>query len=111
MTNIYTVVPQQLAEWLEKDEVVLVDVRDTAEYRNESIASVQNVPLSSVAASTVNIADDETRKVVVYCKAGIRSMMACQKLKADEVSYDMWNLDGGIEGWKALGFPVVKPRS
>ncbi|MCH2038307.1 MAG: rhodanese-like domain-containing protein [Rickettsiales bacterium] len=110
MTKISPVLPHELHDWLERDEAVLIDVREPQEYHQQAIQSGPNVPLGTVSKDTVEVAEGETRKVVLYCKAGVRSFMACQKLQAEQVSYDVWNLEGGIEAWKASGLPVTIPE-
>jgi adenylyltransferase/sulfurtransferase len=39
------------------------------------------------------------QKVLVYCKRGIRSMIAIQKLLLKNPNLQLMNLAGGLEAW------------
>ena len=43
------------------------------------------------------------KKLVIYCKAGVRSRMACQNLVENGFT-KLYNLSNGMDGWK-LTFP------
>lgn len=107
MTNIHNVQPETLSQWLEADEAVLVDVREPAEYRAESIDHARNLPLSQVTIDDAHMPEHRHKKLVIHCQSGKRSMMACEKLKEQNAPYDIWNLQGGIIAWKASGLPVT----
>ena len=107
MRNIHKIDPKTLAQWLEEDSVMLIDVREPAEYRSESIAKSKNLPLSKVTIDAAHLPEHHNKKLVFHCQAGRRSMLACEKLQRDGANVDVWNLEGGINAWKASGLPTV----
>lgn len=100
------VAPKTVADWLERGEVMLIDVREPGEHRSASIPGATLQPLSGFDPDAV--AGEARQPIVVHCKAGSRSRQACQKLiKAmGRTDIDLYYLDGGIDAWKAAGLPV-----
>lgn len=107
MSKIHNIKPKTLLQWLEAGEAVLVDVREPAEYKAESIDPARNLPLSQVTIDEAHMPDHRNKKLVLHCQSGKRSMMACEKLKSDDAPYDVWNLEGGILAWKEASLPVT----
>lgn len=81
---------------------LLVDVREANEYLGENIPGARNEPLSRIAG-----ADLGGGPVVFHCKSGARTRMNAAAL-AQIAGGDVYILDGGIEAWKAAGFPVQR---
>jgi rhodanese-related sulfurtransferase len=82
---------------------LLVDVREVGEFRNENIPGARNEPLSRIGGSTITGAP----AVVFHCKSGARTRMSARAL-ASCTDADVYILDGGIEAWKAAGYPVAR---
>lgn len=106
MTSIHQTGSSELNKWLKSGEAVLIDVREPAEYRSEHIKEARNLPLSEVSIDEAHLPEHRQKKLVIHCKSGKRSMMACEKLKSENAPFDIWNLEGGIEAWKAANLPV-----
>lgn len=49
---------------------------------------------------------DNSKPVYVYCKAGGRSGKASKMLT--DLGYDVYDLEGGMDAWKAAGKSVTK---
>ncbi len=82
---------------------LLVDVREDQEYLDENIPGARNEPLSRIAGAKISGAP----AVVFHCKSGGRTRMNARAL-AQLTDADVYILDGGIEAWKAAGFPVTR---
>lgn len=104
-----TVDPLTLKSWLDSGEAVLIDVREPAEHKAESIAKAVSVPLGRVEAGALPAT--EGRKLVVHCLKGGRAASACAKLLGQDSSLELYNLEGGIAAWNAQGLPTVKSGS
>ena len=74
-------------------DAVLLDVRETEEFRSSHIPGAVNVPLSRIGA--IDIPKD--RPLYVYCLRGTRSKKAVNILK--HMGYDARSI-GGITGYK-----------
>lgn len=94
MTHI---LPQELKSLLEKVEVCLLDVREPDEHEAYNIGGML-IPLSDIILSHQKIPSD--KPVVVYCRKGIRSQIAIQKLEEKFGFTNLINLSGGMEAWK-----------
>ncbi len=91
--------PHELKELLEQSAVYLLDVREPDEHAAFNIGG-NLVPLGEVISQHQNIPTDRT--VIVYCKMGIRSQIAIQKLE-DKFGYtNLVNLRGGVEAWRKM---------
>lgn len=95
--------PTTLNEWLRKEKVTLVDVREPAEYTREHISGAVLLPLSQL-----NPASDKlqgAKPIVLYCQSSNRSRQAAEKLL--EAGFDrITHLQGGLAAWKQMGYPV-----
>ncbi|MBN8832063.1 MAG: rhodanese-like domain-containing protein [Sphingomonadales bacterium] len=97
--------PDELNAMLQRDEVLLVDVREPDEFAAGHIAGAVNLPLS--VFSPRNIPDAQGRTVVLQCAGGKRSAMALERCGEAKSAVDT-HLAGGIGAWKAAGLPVTQ---
>lgn len=102
--TIITTSPDNLKQWLEQNQAVLIDVREPAEYAEAAIEGAILMPLGALHAADLPPLGD--KKLVIHCKAGGRSMQACQKLVAENPALSPYNLTGGILAWAQAGLPV-----
>ena len=104
MSDIYNIDVITVRSWLDANEAIIIDVREPNEYLEGHIEGAINIPLSGFADQIEQIknlsAKKIGKKIVLQCKAGIRSMRACQLLQEDGFAHDVWNLEGGIIAWQ-----------
>ena len=81
----------------ENSDISLVDVREESEHTEFNIGGIL-APLSELFEHLDEIPKD--KPVVVYCKRGIRSQIAIQRLEQRGEYKNLLNLQGGIEAWK-----------
>ena len=88
------------------DGAVIVDVRETDEFQAVSAPGAINVPLSLIqkigkdAYRNMGV-DPDAEDLLVICRSGGRSAMACGLLGENAI-----NVDGGMLAWQAAGLPV-----
>ena len=92
--------------WLDDNQAMVIDVREPDEYKEGHIKGAVNIPLSRILTEIDHIDGYRDKKIVMQCKVGVRSMVACQNLKKDGFKYSVWNLDGGIYAWQKAGFHI-----
>lgn len=80
-----------------KNDFQLVDVREPEEHNEFNIGG-QLIPLGEIAQKLEKIATD--RPVIIYCRKGIRSQVAIQRLQDKFPFTNLINLAGGTEAWK-----------
>lgn len=94
--------------YLKDDKALLIDVREFFEYRKSRINGAVNIPSSGkieIAADTI----DKELHLYFYCTSGFRSKRVAIKF----YNYgfrNLYNLDGGIVGWRKEGMAVSKKR-
>jgi rhodanese-related sulfurtransferase len=95
-----------LKQWLDNGEAVLIDVREPDEHARERIAAATLHPLSTLDPVVLAATSDGTRRLVLHCKGGRRSMEAANRL-VQAAPCEVYSLQRGLEGWKAAGLPTV----
>ncbi|MCC7408727.1 MAG: rhodanese-like domain-containing protein [Phycisphaeraceae bacterium] len=103
--TVQIVDPMTLKGWLDQGQVVLIDVREPFEHASVRIARDKLVPLTGF--QTAEVPNEPSKKLVLYCKAGIRSVRAAELMLAAGRP-EAYSLTGGIEAWKKAGLPVVQ---
>lgn len=98
--------PDTLAEWIERGEATVFDVRERHEWDEARIPGATLVPLSDFDSSA--IAAPDSSKIVLHCKSGVRCGMAAERLGAAGVTRPLWRLEGGILNWAQSGKPVIR---
>ncbi|MFM6926438.1 MAG: rhodanese-like domain-containing protein [Ferruginibacter sp.] len=76
----------------------LIDVRESYEHIEFNIGG-QLIPLNEITQQMDKIATD--KPVIIYCRKGIRSQVAIQRLQQKSPFTNLCNLIGGTEAWKA----------
>ncbi len=103
-SQVETMDPAQVAQLLEAGRILLIDVREPAEFASERIAGALLYPLSTFDAT--RLPADGVRQVVFHCGSGKRSLTAAEKRIAAGQSHAA-HLGGGLLAWKAAGLPVI----
>lgn len=98
-----SITSKELAELIKiGTDIQLIDVRETNEHEAFNIGGT-NIPLQEITKSIMQIEKDIP--VVIYCRVGIRSQIAIQRLQEKYCFYNLTNLIGGTEAWRKQ-FPV-----
>lgn len=92
---------KQVKDWLDRNEIVLVDVRETSEYELEHIAGALLLPLSSFDPELFPTLPG--KKLVLHCAVGKRSE-AAGKMLLNEGHESIIHMTGGMDAWKAAGY-------
>ena len=109
-----TEIPEVTATGVKEDkengsDFVLLDVRDEDEYRAGYIPDAVHVTRGMLEFSVEDYIPDRDQKVVVYCAAGSRSLLAAKSLR--EMGYtDTVSMAGGYRGWSTAGFPTAQDK-
>jgi adenylyltransferase/sulfurtransferase len=91
--------PRELAARLgDGSDLVVIDVREPAEWAIARIPGARLVPLGTLEREATTI--DRNREIVVHCHHGIRSAAAVRYLRSNGF-HRVWNLAGGIARWSA----------
>lgn len=99
--------PQQLTHAINKEDAVVLDVRDGAEFKAGHIPGAINIPFSGFDKRMTELDKYKQRPVVLVCKMGQHSGAISKKLKGAGFE-SVFKLSGGIAEWQNSQFPLVK---
>ncbi|MCH2043463.1 MAG: rhodanese-like domain-containing protein [Saprospiraceae bacterium] len=88
----------ELQQWQkENKDIQLIDVRQPFEHAEYHIGG-DLIPLGEILQRMDEI--DSSKTLVFYCKRGVRSQLAIQRLSDHFPDTEMYNLTGGVYGLK-----------
>jgi len=95
---------------LERPGTVLVDVRESDEWRQGHIPQAVGIPRGFLELRIEEKVPDHNAPVILQCASGTRSLLAARSLH--EMGYEnLFNLNGGFNAWKDRGLPWVADRA
>jgi rhodanese-related sulfurtransferase len=92
-------------EMMSRDDVAVVDVRESPEYNAGHVPEARLIPVASIFARRDELPRD--KDILFVCAVGQRSALACEMAAAAGLTR-LFNLEGGTEAWIKAGYPVVK---
>jgi adenylyltransferase/sulfurtransferase len=96
--HLKQVKPAELFQKLKQEKnLELIDVREPHEHEQFNIGG-RLIPLDEIMREADSI--PRNKEVIVYCKMGIRSQIAIQRLQERYGFTNLVNLQGGMEAWK-----------
>lgn len=109
-TQVHDVLARQHEAKPGDQDVVLVDVREKHEWNEGYIPGAIHVPRGFLELQVEEAVPDKSKKVVLYCAGGVRSLIAAKTLQ--EMGYqDAISMSGGYGQWKGSGYQFVQPRT
>ncbi len=94
---------------LERPGTVLIDVRESDEWRQGHIGEAIGIPRGFLELRVEEKLPDHKAPVILQCASGTRSLLAARTLR--EMGYEnVYNLTGGFNAWKDRGLPFVAER-
>ncbi|GAA4668464.1 rhodanese-like domain-containing protein [Nocardioides nanhaiensis] len=88
---------------LAAEGVLLLDVREDAEWEAGHAPGARHVPLAELDPASLPVGEP----IVAVCRSGNRSGKASTVLAA--AGHDVVNMTGGMQAWQAAGLPVQAP--
>ncbi len=94
-----TITVEELKQRVENGETLhLIDCREPHEYEEANLGA-KLVPLSKIQTMQVEELDHlKDEEVIIHCRSGQRSMMACMMLETMGFTNTV-NVEGGILAW------------
>ncbi|MBT3560713.1 MAG: rhodanese-like domain-containing protein [Flavobacteriaceae bacterium] len=96
----------ELLDFIEINNAILVDVRTQDEYNSGYIENSLNIDYLSNDFSENIEKLDKNISIILYCRSGKRSSMSANKLSKLGFK-EIYNLDGGILKWIEIGNSVI----
>lgn len=97
--------PQSLGIMVNRDKAVLIDLRDSKDFREGHISGSRNIPFSQLKNHVAEL-QALGKPIVMICNMGQVAGSAVQTIGGTQ----MYRLDGGIMNWKSNGLPLIKGK-
>jgi len=99
--------PAQATNLINREDALMVDVRDAGEYGAGHALGARNVPLAQLESGAGDAGKKKDATLIVYCDTGDRSAKASAALKKQGYT-KVVSLSGGFAAWKQAGLPVER---
>ncbi len=97
----------QATQLINREDAIVIDVRDASEYAKGHILGAKNVPLAEIARRAGDLEKHKAKPVIVHCESGNRSGGAASTLRQHGFE-KVHTLAGGFAAWQQAGLPVQK---
>ena len=101
------ITPTEAVARASKGELVVIDVREQAEYVGGHVADARHLPLADLANRAGELDKFKAGPVLVVCQTGARSGGACRTLEKLGFA-KVHSLEGGVAAWSEAGLPLKK---
>ncbi len=99
--------PQQATHLMNREEALVLDVRDRKAFNGGHITGATNIPYSQLAGRLGELDSHREKPIIVACAMGQHSGAAGKLLNKAGFQRVM-RLQGGINEWRASSFPLVR---
>jgi rhodanese-related sulfurtransferase len=99
--------PTQATQLINREDALVVDVREANEFAAGHVLGAKNLPLARLNAVGADLAKRKERPVIVYCDGSDRAAKAAAALRKQGFTRVL-NLSGGLGAWQQAGLPVEK---
>ena len=98
---------QQLVDRVNREEAVVIDVRDPEEFRSGHIVGAINIPFASLESRLGELEPHRAKPIIVACKMGQHGNAAGTLLRKNGFE-SVARLTGGMMEWRNQNLPLVK---
>lgn len=101
--------PVEATLLMNREEAVVVDVRDQAEYAQGHVPNAKHIPLAEIDRRSGELGKFKSRPLILCCASGARSNTAAAQLR--KAGFEkVYNLRGGMYEWEKAGQPISRKR-
>jgi rhodanese-related sulfurtransferase len=98
--------PTEATLMINRQDAVVIDVRETSEWNGGHIADSHHIALAQLEKRVTELEKFKSRPIVVYCATGGRAQSAIATLK--RAGFDqVFNLAGGLGAWTDANLPTT----
>jgi rhodanese-related sulfurtransferase len=106
-TGSKAVGPQQAVMLINRQDAVVVDIREKKDFEAGHIVDAINIPLAKLDQRLTELKKHKEKPVIVVCKLGQHSGEAAKKLQ-EAGHIEVFKLAGGVTEWKAQSLPLIQ---
>jgi rhodanese-related sulfurtransferase len=101
--------PAGATELINHKDAVVIDVRPAADFAKGHIINAQNIPMNGLKNQLGVLQKHKNGPLVVACRSGSQSSMACQQLRKAGFA-EVYNLRGGVLAWQSANLPLTRKK-
>lgn len=101
--------PAGATELINHKDALVLDVRPAADFAPGHIINALNIPMNGFKKQIGTLQKHRDRPILVTCRSGSQSSMACQQLRKEGFE-DVHNLRGGVLAWQSANLPLSKKK-
>lgn len=99
--------PNSAVNLINHEDALYLDVRTDAEISDGRVINSLHIPLAALKSRLGELEKHRERPIVVGCRSGHRSGVACGQLR--KAGFEkVYNLKGGILAWRSANLPVSR---
>lgn len=99
--------PAEVVQLMNRDEPLLLDVREVGEYQGGHIQGAVHIPEAELEGRVSEVEDWREKPVLIICRSGQRSAKAASALKRQGFT-QLYKLDGGMMAWQSANLPLAR---
>ena len=107
LSGIKQLSPAEVTRLMNRENAVLLDLRNANEYQRGHILNSINVPNTELATRLESLEKHKNKAVIAYCEFGNTSGKAARSLKAAGFE-QVYSLKGGVGAWRSASLPLTK---
>jgi rhodanese-related sulfurtransferase len=105
--GIGEVSPNEAVMLANREQALMLDVREDAEFATGHIPEARHIPLGQLLSRVGELDAWKDKPIVVNCQSGMRSATACALLRKQGFT-KLFNLGGGFAAWQAAKLPSTR---
>lgn len=105
--NAESIDPQTAVEWINRQNAIVIDIRDREAFRKGHIINSESIEPANVVSAITQAEKYRNNPVLIVCAQGLSAMKTAAQLKKegwDKVAV----LKGGIQAWVSADLPLEK---
>ena len=102
-----SVTPSEAVLMINRQNAIVLDVRDVSEFANGHIGDAKHIPLAELDSRLKELTKYKAKPVIVNCQVGGRSAKACDILRKNDFT-QVHNLQGGLNAWIQAKLPIIR---
>ncbi len=99
--------PAEATQLINREDALVLDVRDDGEYQGGHIINSVHIPLTGLSDRLGELEKHKDKPIIVGCRSGQRSARACSTLRKQGFER-VYNLAGGVMAWQNANLPLSK---
>lgn len=103
--GVRNVSPNQTVQLINRQQAVVVDLRESSEFQAGHIPAAINLPFIQLATRVAELEKFKDKPMVLYCALGQRSARAGVVLRRRGFD-SVYSLAGGVNAWRGQNLPL-----